>query len=184
MAAARPLPGWWAGAVTAHIAVGDRVVLDADFRAARARLEILVRDQMLPVACEMAYGEGITGMVKLAGPAAALTRLAGIRLGDPAQTGHCTHLPLQWEAIAADGKLFTALNADLMLVSAGDQMTALSLAGAYRPQPGPAGAGLDRTIVRHCAATAIGSFLAQVACALAHPAGTIGPARAHRAEES
>jgi hypothetical protein len=170
--------------VTDHIAVGDRVLLDADFRAARARLEILVRDEMLPWACEMAYGEGITGMVKLAGPAAGLTRLAGIRLDDLAQTENCTHIPLQWEAIAADGKLFTALNADLMLVSAGDQITALALAGAYRPQPGPAGAGLDRAIMRHCATTAIRSFLAQVARALAHPVVTPGPARAHRAEES
>ena len=52
---------------------------------------------------------------------------------------------------------------------------ALTLAGAYRPQPGPAGAGLAQTIVRRCAATAIGSFLGRVACALVHPAGAAGP---------
>ena len=170
--------------MTDHIAVGDRVVLDAGFRAARARLEILARDEMLPWACEVAYGEAITGMVKLAGPAAGLTRLAGVRLDDLAQTDNCAHIPLQWEAIAADGKLFTALDADLMLVPAGDQTAALALAGAYRPQPGRAGAGLDRAIVRHCATTAIRSFLARVAWALVHPAGTGGPARARRAGES
>jgi len=164
--------------VTERIVVGDRVLLDTGFRAARARLEILASDQMLPRACEMAYGEGITAMVKLAGPAAGLTRLAGVRLDDLAQTDNCAHIPLQWQAISADGKLFTALDADLMLVPAGDQITALALAGAYRPQPGPAGARLDRAIVRHCAVAAIGSFLAQVACALAHPAGTGDPARA------
>ena len=131
---------------------------------------------MLPWACEMAYGEGVTGLVKLAGPAAGLTRLAAVRLDDLAQTENCAHIPLRWEAIAADGKLFTALDADLMLVPAGDPITALALAGAYRPQPGPAGAGLDRAIVRHCATTAIGSFLAQVAYALIHPAGTAAPA--------
>jgi len=166
-----------------HIVVGDRVVLDASFRAARARLEILARDGMLVWSSEMAYGEAITGLVQLAGPAAGLTRLAEVRLDDLAQTDNCAHLPLHWEAIAADGKLFTALDADLMLAPAGDQVTALALAGAYRPQPGPAGAGLDPAIVRHCAAAAIGSFLARVACALVHPAGTAGPAQAHRAEE-
>jgi hypothetical protein len=169
--------------VTDHIAVGDRIVLDADFRAARARLETLAGDEMLQWACEVAYGEAITGMVKLAGPEAGLTRLAGVGLGDLAQTDNCAHISLQWEAIAADGQLFTVLDGDLMLVPAGDKITALALAGAYRPQPGRAGAGLDRAIVRHCATAAIRSFLARVACALAHPAGTARPARAHRAEE-
>jgi hypothetical protein len=170
--------------VTDRVVVGDRVVLDVGFRAARARLEVLARDKMLPWASEVAYGEGITGLVKLAGPAAGLTRLASVRLDDLAQTGNCAHIPFQWEAIAADGKLFTTLDADLMLVPAGDQLTALALAGAYRPQPGPAGAGLDRAIVRYGATTAIGSFLTQVACVLVHPAGTGESARARRAGES
>jgi len=56
-------------------------------------------------------------------------------------------------------------------VPAGDQITALALAGAFGLQPGPGGAGLDRTVVRECATAAIRRFLAQVACALAHPAG-------------
>jgi hypothetical protein len=162
--------------MTDHIVVGDRVLLDADFHAARARLGTLARDGMLLGASEEAYGEGITGLVKAAGPAAGLTRLAGARLDDPAESDHCAHIALQWQAIAADGKLFTALDADLMLVPAEDQITALALAGAYRPQSGPAGAGLDRAIVRRCATAAIGSFLARVACALVHPAGTAQPA--------
>ncbi len=159
-----------------HIVVGDRVLLDASFSAARARLEILASDGMLLWASEVAYGEGITGLVKAAGPAAGLTRLAGVRLDDLAKTHDCAHIALHWEAIAADGKLFTALDADLMLAPAEDQITALALAGAYRPQPGPGGAGLDQAIVRECATAAIRSFLARVGCALAHPASTAGPA--------
>ena len=61
---------------------------------------------------------------------------------------------------------------DLMLVPAGDQITALTLAGAYRPQPGRACDGLEPAIVRGCAAAAVRSFLARVTCALVHPAGT------------
>ena len=145
---------------------------------------------MLLWASEVAYGEGITSLVKMAGPAAGLTRLAGARLDALTGTDDCAHITLQWEAIAADGQLFTALDADLMLVPAGDQITALALAGAYRPQPGRAGAGLDRAIVRECAMAAIRSFLARVACALVHPAGTPGltghsppqPARLNKAQ--
>ena len=161
--------------MTDHIVIGDRVLLDASFGAARARLQILAREGMLLRASEAAYGEAITGLVQAAGPAAGLTRLAGICLEDLAETGDCAHIALQWEAIAADGTLFIALDAALLLVPAADQVAALTLAGAYWPQPGPAGAELDQGIVRRCAAEAIGSFLDRVACALAHPAGTAGP---------
>jgi len=99
---------------------------------------MLARGGMLLGASETAYGEAITGLVKAAGPAAGLTRLAGDRLEGLSETDDCAHIVLQWEAIAADGKLFTALDADLMLVPAGDQLSALALAGAYRPQPGQA----------------------------------------------
>ena len=157
-----------------HIVVGDRVLLDASFSAARARLEILASEGMLPWASEVAYGEGITGLVKAAGPAAGLTRLAAVRLDDLAKTHDCAHIALHWEAIAADGKLFTALDADLMLVPAQGRLSALALAGVYRPQPGQGGAELDRVMVRECATAAICSFLARVACALVHPAGQGG----------
>jgi hypothetical protein len=163
--------------VTGHTVVGDRVALNLGFDAARARLRILALDGMLLGASEVAYGEGITALVELAGPAAGLTRLADVCLEDLAETDDCAHIALQWEAIAADGRLFTALDADLMLVPAGDQITALCLTGAYRPPPrGGAGAGPGQAIVRCCATAAIGSFLDQVACALVHPAGTAGPA--------
>ena len=177
MTAARPLPDLWTGAVTDHTVVGGRVVIEASFDAARARLGILARDGMLLWASEVAYGEGITVLVQVAGPAAGLTRLAAVRLDDLAETGDGAHIVLQWEAIAADGKLFTSLEADLMLIPAGDQITALALAGAYRPQPGPASAELDQAIMRRCAAAAIRSFLARVACTLVHPAGTAGAYR-------
>jgi hypothetical protein len=162
--------------MTDHTVVGDRVPLDVGFSAARARLRILALDGMLLRASEVAYGEGVTGLVELAGPAAGLTRLADVCLEDLAETDDCAHIALQWEAIAADGKLFTALDADLMLAPAGDQITTLSLTGAYQPQPGRLGAGLGQVTVRCSAMAAIGSFLDQVACALVHPAGTAGPA--------
>jgi len=152
--------------VTDHLVVGDRVLVDTSFGAARDRLEIVAGDGMLQRAADVAYGEGITALVQAAGPAAGLTRLALIRPNDLAETDHCTHIAIQWEAIAADGKLFTALDGDLMLVPAGDRHCALALAGAYRPQPGRYGAGLDRAIVRECAMVAVRSFLTQMAGAV------------------
>ena len=170
-------PPGWTGAVTGQIAVGARVLLDAGFPAARSRLAFLASDGMLLTAAEVAYGMGISGLVRVAGPAAGLTRLAEVRLGHLTGTDDCAHLALQWEAIAADGKLFSALAADLMLVPARDRRTALALAGGYRLQPGPTGAELDPAIVRQCAAATIRGFLDRVASAVAHPAGTAGTRR-------
>lgn len=169
-------PAGGLGAVKGHTVVGDRVVLNVGFHAARTRLRILAADGMLLRGSEVAYGEGITALVELAGPAAGLTRLADICLEDLSQTYDCAHIALQWEAIGADGELFTALLADLMLVPVGDQITALSLAGACWPPPGRAGAGLDQVIARCCATAMIGSFLDSVVSALEHPAGTEGTA--------
>jgi hypothetical protein len=161
--------------MTGHIVVGDRVALDVGFHAAQTRLRSLARGGMLPRASEVAYGEGITALVELAGPAAGLTRLAEVSLEDLTETDDCAHIAVQWDAIAADGTLFTALLADLMLSPAGEQTAALTLAGAYWPPPGRAGAELDQAVVRCCATTVIGSFLDSVTCELVHPAGTAGP---------
>ena len=157
--------------MTGHTAVGDRVPLNIGFQAARTRLRSLVRDGMLQRACEVAYGEGVTVLADLAGPAARLTRLADVCLADLTETGDRAHIALQWDAIAADGTLFTALLADLMLAPAGEQAAALSLAGAYWPPPGLAGTGLDQVIVRCCTTAITSSFLDTVACELDHPAG-------------
>jgi hypothetical protein len=150
-------------------------MLKVGFPAARARLRALATGEMLQRASETAYGEGSTALVELAGPAAGLTRLGDVCLEDLTETHDCAHIALQWEAIAADGKLFTALLADLMLVPAGEQITALSLTGAFWPPPGRAGAGLGQVIERCCATAVIGSFLDSVACELGRPAGVAGP---------
>lgn len=156
--------------MTGHIAVGDRVPLDIGFHAARARLRNLARDGMLQRACEVAYGEGVAALAELASPAARLTRLGDVCLADLTETGDRAHIALQWDAIDADGTLFTALLADLMLAPAGEQACALSLAGAYWPPPGLAAAGPGQVIM-HCCVTAItGSFLKAVACELGQPA--------------
>lgn len=159
----------------ARAAVGVSVVLDADFPAALTRLRRLARGGTLLRASEVAYAEGITSLMAFAGPAAGLTRLAEAGLEDLTQSDDCAHAALRWNAIAPDGKLFTALLADLMLRRAGEQTTVFSLIGTYWP-PGPACAGLDQGAVRCCATAAIGRFLDCVACVLNHPAGTGGPA--------
>ena len=54
--------------MTDHTVVGDRVTLNVGFLTARTRLRILAKGGMLQQASEVAYGEGITALVELAGP--------------------------------------------------------------------------------------------------------------------
>jgi len=155
--------------------VGDHILMDVGLDSARRQLERLARDGVLLSASEYAYGEGITGLVETAGLAAGMSRLVGVRPGDLLATGGCARLWLRWEAIGSDGSLFPALDADLTLSPAGESSTVLTLAGVYR-LPEHAGAGLDPGIVRCFAAITIDSFIARLACALMHPAGSAVPA--------
>jgi hypothetical protein len=157
--------------MTGHTAVGDRVPLNVGFHAARTRLRNMVGAGMLQRACEVAYGEGVAALAEFAGQAARLTRLADVCLADLTETGDRAHIALQWDAIDADGALFTALLADLMLTPAGERACALSLAGAYWPPPRLTSTGLDQVIVHCCITATTGSFLELVACELGHPAG-------------
>ena len=117
----------------------------------------------------MAYGEGITVLVELAGPAAGLTRLADVCLEDLTGTDDCAHIALRWEAIAADGRLFTALLADLMLVPAGDQVTGSVFGGGVPAAAQTSRRRLGQAIERCCATAVIGSFLDSVARELVSP---------------
>ena len=146
------------------------VALDTGYPVARTRLRILALSEMLPQAAEEAYGQGTIGLVEFAG----LTRLADVSLADLTETEDYAHIALQWDAIAADGTLFTTLLADLIVGPAGDQIAVLSLTGSYWPPPAQAAAGLAQATVG-CATMTIGPFLDSVANELVHPASTTMP---------
>lgn len=172
--AARLAPDRCTGVVAHHVFACHRVVLDVSFGTGRARLRLLARDGVLQRACHAACSEGIA-LTRAAGPAVVLSQLAAVRQAGLAGTDHCARLAVRWEAQAADGTVFPALDADLMLTPAGEQITLLAVGGTFRLQPGRVGAGLDRAIVHRCAVTAIRSFMARIACALVHPAGAASP---------
>jgi hypothetical protein len=58
------------------------------------------------------------------------------------------------------------LDADITLISAGEQTTRLALAGSYRPPLGRLGANLDRAILNRVATATIRALLRNVADAL------------------
>ena len=148
----------------------DEILVAVHFATARRRLGRLAGDGVLLGAAEYAYGAGITGLVETVGPAAGMSRLAGVRAEEIAETPARARLWLRWEAIGPDGAVYPALDAALTLIPAGETTTLLALAGVYRP-PDQAEAGLDPAFVRCFAAVAVRSFIAWLACALMHPVG-------------
>jgi len=161
--------------MSGNVFIGDHILMDVCLDAATRQLGRLARDGVLLSASEHAYGEGVTGLVETAGLAPGMSRLVGVQPGDLVETEGCARLWLRWEAIGSDGTLFPALDADLTLSPAGENTTVLTLAGVYR-LPEHAGAGLDPGILRCFAAVTIDSFIARLACALMHPAGSAVPA--------
>jgi len=161
--------------MSGNVFVSDHILMDVCLDAAARQLERLAGDGVLLSASEYAYAAGINGLVGAAGLAAGMSRLVGVRPGDLKETEGCARLWLRWEAIGPDGTLFPALDADLTLSAAAENTTVLTLAGGYRV-PEHAGAGLDPGILRCFAAVTIDSFIARLACALMHPAGSAVPA--------
>ena len=161
--------------MSCNVFVGDHILMDLGLDSAWRQLERLAGDGVLLSASEYAYSAGIAGLVEAAGLAAGMSRLVGVQPGDLRETKGCARLWLRWEAIGSDGTLFPALDADLTLSAAAENTTALTLTGVYR-LPEHTGAGLDPGIVRCFAAVTIDSFIARLACALMHPAGSAVPA--------
>ena len=142
-----------------------------------ARLGKLADGGLLLRVSNDAYGEGFTALVH-SGPVRHLPGrgLTGVRLGElTVLTGQhgCARLPLRWETTGPAGQ-FPVLDADITLTVAREDATVLALTGAYRLSPGPA-AGAGQQAVQQCAAATIHSFLARLACAVAHPAGRAEP---------
>ena len=111
--------------------------MSAGFLAGNGRLSV-APDAATPGA----YSDGIAGLAQAAGPAAGLSRLAAVGVAGLADTDHCARMALRWEALAADGKVFPALQADVMLTPAGEQVVLLAVAGTCRRQPGWRAPGL------------------------------------------
>jgi hypothetical protein len=167
--------------MTGEMFIGDHVLLNVDFAAARARLGILADGGLLLGASEHAYAETITGLAAAMGSVPSALQLAGVRSGDLTDTLRTAQLPVHWEVITGDGTLFPALDADLTLTPAGNQSTIFALTGVFRSPPGLADTEVNQEIVSWFASAAVRVFLARLASALVHPSGaTPGKPAGHR----
>jgi hypothetical protein len=147
--------------------VAGTVRAEVSFALAQPRLARLAWDDGLLGASQAAYGSGLTGSAGADPPG--LPQVAEVvraRLGDLIADGNSARVALRWEAAAAGGDLFAALDADLTLAPAGNRVTTLTLAGVYRLPPGTQGNGPGQAVVRRVAEATIQAFLDRVAAAI------------------
>lgn len=149
--------------------VGDEVMLDLGFPAARARLVGLAHGGWLSDASDDAYAEGLSGLIRVGpfGDMVGASKLVRILLLEPLERDDSVTLTVRWEATGVMGRLFPVLDANITLTPAGEDASRLALIGAYRPPLSGLGASLDRVVLHHAATATVRSLLKRLAQTIA-----------------
>ena len=145
--------------------VGDEITLAAAYPDARSGLLRLTHGGWLSDASGGAYAEGLTGLVRVGpfGPTLGASKLVRVLLLEPVEREGSLTLSLRWEVAGVMGRLFPVLDANIVLIPAGENASRLALAGAYRPPFAAAGQGLDRVLLHRAASATVRSLLRRMA---------------------
>lgn len=145
--------------------VGDEITLGAAYPDAREGLLRLTHGGWLSDASSDAYAEGLAGLVRV-GPFGSMlgaSKLVRVLLLEPVEREGSLTLSLRWEATGVMGRLFPVLDANVILIPAGEDASQLALAGAYRPPFAAVGQGLDRVLLHRAASATVRSLLRRMA---------------------
>src|SRR5262245_828189 len=145
--------------------VGDEITLDAAYPDARSGLLRLTHGGWLSDASGDAYAEGLAGLVRVGpfGDVLGASKLVRVLLLEPVERAGSMTLSLRWEATGVMGRLFPVLDANIILIPAGENASQLALAGAYRPPFAAVGQGLDRVLLHRAASATVRSLLRRMA---------------------
>ena len=152
--------------------VGHEILLGVSYPEARAGLARLAHGGWLSDASDGAYAEGLAGLVRVGpfGDMPGASKLVRVLLLEPVERDGSVTLSLRWEATGVMGRLFPVLDANIILIAAGENRSQLALAGAYRSPFAAAGEGLDRVLLHQVASATARSLLRRIAETIA-PAG-------------
>jgi hypothetical protein len=150
--------------------IGDEVRAEVGAAAAATRLTAMARGSSLTRASHAAWEAGIarTGQ---ADPGQGPSRLVQVHCRAPILRGVVPVLVLRWEAADESGRLFPALDADIILLPDGDQATLVGLTGVYRTL---AGTRPDGPAMHGVASVTIRTLLSHIADAISDPAARGG----------
>ncbi len=149
--------------------VGHEIMLGAAYPEARTGLMGLSHGGWLSDASDGAYADGLAGLLRVGpfGDVAGASKLVRVLLLEPVERDDSLTLSLRWEATGAMGRLFPVLDANIILIPAGEAMSQLALAGAYRPPFAAVGERLDRVLIHRAASATVRSLLRRIAQTIA-----------------
>ncbi len=160
--------------------LAEEVIVGTGFRQAQARFVSLLHGNWLARASEAAYGETVTGLLRVGPAGGVATKLVQVSFLDPIYRDDTMSVGLRWEAAGTAGSMFPVLDATITIGPAGQetaraigpagQETArLALAGSYRPPLGRLGAALDTALLHAVATATIRHLVRGMADALTSP---------------
>jgi hypothetical protein len=149
--------------------VGDEITVGAAYPVARPALLRLTHGGWLSDASGDAYAEGLAGLIRVGpfGDLLGASKLVRVLLLEPVEREGSLTLSLRWEATGVMGRLFPVLDANIVLIPAGEDASQLALAGAYRPPFAAVGEGLDRVLLHRAASATVRSLLRRIAQTIA-----------------
>src|SRR5215475_13975557 len=108
--------------------VGDAIMLGAAYPQARVALARLVHGGWLSDASGDAYTEGLAGLVRVGpfGDMLGTSKLVRVLLLEPVERADSMTLSLRWEATGVMGRLFPVLDANIILIPAGESASQLA----------------------------------------------------------
>jgi hypothetical protein len=150
--------------------VGDEMLLDLGFSAARDRLPGVIDNGSLARASAHAYSDATAPLVLAgsAGSALAESRLTETSFGVRMAGESLVRLTICWEATGPQRGPFLAFKAEVSLSPAGTRATFLQLAGEYQAVADEAGRGLGEATLIRAAVDTAQDFLRRLASALSH----------------
>jgi hypothetical protein len=146
--------------------LAEDVILGIGSGQAQARFVSLLHGNWLAKASEAAYGETVTGLLRVGPSGFAATKLVQVSFLDPIYRDDVMSVGLRWEAAGTMGGLFPVLDATITICPEGDKAARLALAGCYRPPLGRLGAALDTALLHRVATATVDSLLHGVADAI------------------
>ena len=91
------------------------------------------------------------------------SKLVRVLVLEPVERENSLTLSLRWEATGVMDRLFPVLDANIILIPAGENASQLALAGAYRPPFAVVGEKLDRVLLHRVAFATVRSLLKRIA---------------------
>ena len=150
--------------------LAEEVIIGTGFGQAQARFVNLLHSNWLAKASEAAYGENVTGLLRVGLSGFAVTKLVQVSFLDPIYRDDVMSVGLRWEAAGTTGGLFPVLDATITIGHEGEETARLALAGSYRPPLGRLGAVLDTALLHRVATATVRSLVRSVTEAITSPA--------------